>query len=110
MSMKGRVIDLSRAVSDVAETEKLTQDTFLADIDLCASDDERFSLLPRDKEDEDAEIPGHVYQLHNIVTNESWTSEVVTKTAADGTKKKVPSRKVSLLQEEHCVLLPHLPP
>ena len=79
--------------SEVPSEEKLTQDSFLADIDLWEGDKGRFSLKNPDESKRGDDIDGRLYELHTIAKNESWTSEDVVRTGKDGSIKKHSSRR-----------------
>ena len=82
-------------LKEVPDNEPLTQDSFLMEVDLFESEEERDRSRgeQNSKDEEDQKLPGTMHEKHCIVLNDEWTTENKTKTYPDGKKRRLTSKR-----------------
>ena len=80
-------------LKEVPDSEPLTQDSFLMEIDLLQSEEERDRSGSSEDDGQDRKLPGTMHEQHCIVLNNEWTAEHKTRTYPDGKKRKLTTKR-----------------
>ena len=90
----GTVIRLKpNHLKEVPETEKLTQDSWLSEIDLAESSEETKESDTESKDKGNRKIPPTTHEVHTIILNNEWTTEHKTKTHCNSKRKTSSSKR-----------------